>query len=55
MYSETNEKGGMAMELTDREALQELLKLLVDHPNIAHRITITIIPSKVPQGPDEQK
>ena len=32
------------------EALQELLKLIADHPELADRITITIKPSKIKQG-----
>ena len=35
---------------TKKEALQELLKLIADHPELADRITITIKPSKVLQG-----
>ena len=37
------------MAETKKEALQELLKLLADCPEIADRITITIKPSKLPQ------
>lgn len=43
------------MELRDREALLELLKLLADHPGLAYRIVITIMPNKIPQGTDEQQ
>ena len=32
------------------EALQELLRLIADSPELADRITITIKPSKVKQG-----
>lgn len=32
------------------EALQELLKLIADHPELADRITITIKPNKIKQG-----
>lgn len=32
------------------KALQELLKLLVDHPDLAERITITIRPGKLAQS-----
>lgn len=32
------------------KALQELLKLIADHPELADRITITIKPAKVKQG-----
>lgn len=35
---------------TKEEALQELLKLIADHPELADRITITIKPSKIKQG-----
>ncbi len=38
-----------------KEALQKLLKLLADNPELADRITITIKPSKISQGTDEQK
>ena len=38
------------MDKTNKEALQELLKLIADHPELADRITITIKPSKVLQG-----
>lgn len=36
-----------------KEALQELLKLVVKHPELADRITITIKPNKVLQGTDK--
>ena len=36
-----------------KEALQELLKLIADHPEIAERITITIKPGKALQGADK--
>ncbi len=32
------------------KALQELLRLIADHPELADRITITIKPSKVKQS-----
>lgn len=35
------------------KALQELLKLIADHPELAERITITIKPAKIKQGADE--
>ena len=35
---------------TNKDALQELLKLIADHPELADRITITIKPNKVLQG-----
>lgn len=38
-----------------KEALQKLLRLLADDPELADRITITIKPSKISQGTDEQK
>ena len=37
------------------KALQELLRLLSDHPEIAERITITIKPSKLKQGAEKPK
>ena len=33
-----------------KEALQELLKLIAEHPELAERITITIKPNKIKQG-----
>ena len=37
-----------------KEALQELLKVLVDNPELADRITITIKPNSKPkQGTDK--
>ena len=33
-----------------KEALKELLEILVEHPELAERITITIKPSKLIQG-----
>lgn len=38
-----------------KDALQELLKLIADHPELADRITITIKPAKVLQGTDKPK
>ena len=32
------------------KALQELLKLIAEHPDLAERITITIKPTKLTQG-----
>ena len=32
------------------KALQELLKLIAEHPDLAERITITIKPAKLTQG-----
>ena len=41
--------------MSDQEkALQELLRLLADHPELADRITITIKPSKIRQGEAEE-
>lgn len=47
-------KGGEAVGKTNEEALQELLKLLADNPDIADRITITIKPKKLKQGKDKE-
>lgn len=38
------------MEDEKIKALKELLEILVEHPNLAERITITIKPSKLIQG-----
>ncbi len=43
------------MDDKTKEALQEFLKLLADHPELADRITITIKPSKIMQGTDKPK
>ena len=42
--------------MTEKEikALQELLRLLGDNPELADRITITIKPSKSKQGDDKE-
>lgn len=40
---------------TTKEALQELLRLIAEHPELADRITIAINPSKVLQGTDKPK
>ena len=37
------------------KALQELLKILSDHPELADRITITIRPAKIKQGKPQDK
>lgn len=37
------------MDDTKREALQELLRILSDCPEVAERITITIKPNSKPQ------
>lgn len=38
-----------------KEALQELLRLIAENPELADRITITIKPSKVLQGKESKK
>lgn len=38
-----------------KEALQELLRFIADHPELADRVTITIKPAKVLQGTDKPK
>lgn len=44
------------MDDKKKEALQELLKILSDYPEIADRITITIKPNSKPQqGTDKSK
>lgn len=43
------------MDKSKKEALQELLRQLVDNPELADRITITIKPIKVLQGTDEEE
>ena len=42
-------------EKTKEEALQELLKLIADNPDLADRITITIKPAKIKQGEPQEK
>lgn len=37
------------MDGTKKEALQELLRMLADNPELADRITITIKPNSKPQ------
>ena len=37
------------MEKTKKEALQELLRLLAENPELADRITITIKPNSKPK------
>lgn len=45
----------MPMEKSKEEALQELLKILSDCPEVAERITITIKPNSKPkQGTDKE-
>ncbi len=56
MVSEIKE--GRWKETDDQEnekALQEILKILSDHPEVAERITITIRPRKIKQGTDKPK
>lgn len=44
------------MDETKKEALQELLKVLIDYPELADRITITIRPNVNPkQGKRKEK
>lgn len=44
-------KGGSQMDEPGKyEALQELLRVLADDPDVAERIVITIKPSKLKQG-----
>lgn len=44
------------MDDTKRKALQELLKILSDYPELAERITITIKPNSNPQqGTDKHE
>ena len=44
------------MDEDKKKALQELLKILTDCPEVAERITITIKPNSKPkQGADEPK
>ena len=40
---------------TKEDALQALLRLIADHPELADRITITIKPNKVLQGSDKKR
>lgn len=41
------------MDKDKKKALQELLKILVDHPEVANRIVITIKPEKLMQDTDK--
>jgi hypothetical protein len=43
-------KEGKPMDRDAKKALQELLKLLSENPDLAERITITIKPSKLTQS-----
>ena len=49
------QKGGRPMDKAKKEALQELLKILSDCPEIAERITITIKPNSKPQQGERQE
>ena len=40
---------------TKEEALQELIRLIADNPDLADRITITIKPAKLKQGKPQGK
>lgn len=48
-------KGGQPMDKAKKEALQELLRLLADNPDLADRITITIKPNSKPQQGERQE
>lgn len=43
------------MDEEAKKALQDLLKILSDHPELADRITITIRPSKIKQSDPQGK
>lgn len=43
------------MDSSKREALQELLKILSDCPEVAERITITIKPNSKPKQSDAKR
>lgn len=43
------------MDKAKKEALQELLRLLVDNPDLADRITITIKTNSKPQQGERQE
>ena len=43
-----SKKGVIKMDEKKRKALQELLKILSDYPEVAERITITIKPNSKP-------
>ena len=43
------------MSDTKEDALQELLRLIADCPELADKITITIKPNKVLQGSDKKR
>ena len=40
---------------TKEDALQMLLRIIADNPDVADRITITIKPNKVLQGSDKKR
>lgn len=41
-------------QTNDKEALQELFRLMADNPGFVKKIVITIEPSKVMQGTDKK-
>ena len=43
------------MDKAKKEALQELLRVLADTPDLADRITITINPTRKPQQGERQE
>ena len=43
------------MDKAKKEALQELLRLLADNPDLADRITISIKPNSKPQQGERQE
>ena len=43
------------MDSEEKRALQELLKILSDHPEVAERITITIKPNSKPKQGKQPK
>ena len=47
--SKSSRKGGKLMDTKTKEALQELLKILSECPEVAERITITIKPNSKPK------
>jgi hypothetical protein len=47
-------KGGNNVENEKIKALQELLKILSENPDVAERITITIRPDKLKQSEAEK-
>ena len=58
MYNSLRNQGREVRETESEDkikALQDLLKILSDHPELADRITITIRPSKIKQGAGKPK